>query len=934
MDIRLARAVVEALKTALFTRSGTSAAAMKDIDAAIAALLSGDTAELERAFDRLPVTATPWPVNEAALRAALADVVRGFGSLRGSGDRASLVPALASLARALEHVAKGYSAFLLCEVAYGLGEHATEDRFDLTQLQLQLASAEDASEFHLCTWRHAIEACRRALASRSGWLEAIDAIELALVLPIPQPDRQAEAMKALYSALRDAEKTKLESVLLAYWCQGPLESFDRAVLRDRLLRYLIAIDAVPAELDADVHAQDDLPWLRAAAATYCQPHVDDARLALAPPPERRVMPEIAWSDHTLQHVRYLDAVPLRRSLLVDEDRSSDTVMELVHELTHAHTLLGPLGWARTACRTAVLYLEMLLYDHAPGARPPHERPTWKDAPPLRTLAAPGGPSLVPLLCDAQLAALWRSKLLQAVWLPWLEGLAVYVELCCDPRGDPHGILAPHAALRSLVDLHLEALSGEAAEDWRRRLDAALTQAFDDFYGAAMKRNARLRHIGYLRSDHLPEVYLLGYLVVRSVVARWELQLGRPVAPMVAARLLLDATRNGSARALPRLASGLDGFEADAQHDLEAFVAGLAALPTQVLDRYLLPTESDDAPPRRHRWVDGAPVPIAAEGGAPVDDPQLRADHASLRQASVDVALRGPLASRLLEEADIAVATARHGPGIAQLFDTLHAQSSLVAVGRCKARVVVLDAARGQLLLCPRTFVGLGEPTGAPELNKTRYSIRMVELEGGAAELQRLQGECRRHRSARVLCTRVIDLVGLSDSPFAAPSTSYVHFGLGDWQLLSAGDTMRPVGPAFAAFTELVRLRVEPPGLMRDEVHTLDSPAFLLARLQGSLAQAPAAQRLAALDEARLALDSAAGLAARAFARPAAEIEAAATALVGTRAEHGAVADYLCGSQDAARVQRALATPLAPIAFDPATPSRVRAFTLPATGVTP
>ena len=51
-------------------------------------------------------------------------------------------------------------------------------------------------------------------------------------------------------------------------------------------------------------------------------------------------------------MRYLDAVPLRRSLLVDLDRTGDTVMELVHELTHAHTLLGPLGWARTACRSA------------------------------------------------------------------------------------------------------------------------------------------------------------------------------------------------------------------------------------------------------------------------------------------------------------------------------------------------------------------------------------------------------------------------------------------------------------------------------------------------------------------------------------------------------------------------------------------------------
>lgn len=122
--------------------------------------------------------------------------------------------------------------------------------------------------------------------------------------------------------------------------------------------------------------------------------------------------------------------------------------------------------------------------------------------------------------------------------------------------------------------------------------------------------------------------------------------------------------------------------------------------------------------------------------------------------------------------------------------------------------------------------------------------------------------------------------------------------------------------------------------MRDEARTLDRAAFLLARLQGGLTQGPAARRLSALDEGRLASDSAAGLAARAFARTAAELQSSATALIDAPAEHAAVADYLCGSDDAARVQRALATPLGPIAFDPAAASRVRAFTLPATGAMP
>ena len=76
------------------------------------------------------------------------------------------------------------------------------------------------------------------------------------------------------------------------------------------------------------------------------------------------------------------------------------------------------------------------------------------------------------------------------------------------------------------------------------------------------------------------------------------------------------------------------------------------------------------------------------------------------------------------------------------------------------------------------------------------------------------------------------------------------------------------------------------------------------------------------------------VAARFVVRPAELPVGILTALVGAPAEHAAVADYLCGSDDAARVQRALATPLGPIAFDPAAASRVRAFTLPATGAMP
>ena len=928
MDPRFALAVVEALKTALFTRSGDTPAAIRQVDRGLAALLTADVAAFEQAFDALPIAQASWPVNDVALRRALADVTRHFERKASVVDGAALATALFAAAQLLVPVAQGYSAFLLCEVVYMLGEDDDRDRVEATRLQLSLASPADESEFNLRAWRHAVEACRHSVARSAGWLEAIDAVELALLVPPPEVERQASVMKSLHRVLRTVAHTPLEALVLAYWCQGPLGAFDRETLGQWIRRYLGQIGDLPQGLDpASIAGEDVLLALRELAAIRSQLHIDEARLELTRSSQAAAPPEIAWSDHTLRHVRYLDAVPLRRSLLVDLDRTADTVMELVHELTHAYTLLGPLGWARTACRAAIVYLEMMLHDLSPDGRARPEGEDLLERAPRTSIDVPStGGALLDMVCDAQLTALWRSKVLQAAWLPWLEGLAVYVELTADPRDDPHGILAPHAALRSLVDLQGERRTGESLEDHSRRLNQALAEEFDSYYSAALGRNARLRHIGYLRSAHLPHVYLLGYLVVRSVVARWEKTLGRRVAPFVAARLLLDATRNGTLDAVPSFdADDLDEFEARARAGMQHFAARLAALPAGVLSEYLVPIASDDAPPRRHRWRDTVPLPMPPDEGTRADDPLLRTRHDAFRAATVDLALRGALFSATLEEQDLDAAIAARGPELLSLFDNLHAQSSLVAVGRCQTRVVVLDAARGRMMLAPRTYAGLGQPLADDDLNRMRYGVRVVNLAGGAGELQRLLDACRRHRSARVLCTRVIDMVGLVGTPMEAPCTSYVHFGLGDWQLLSVDDTMQPIDSRFARFASLVRLRVDPPALLSDEGRTLDDPAFMVGRLRGDLRDSEAACRLNALDVEGLARAHAADLAAAAFAQMPDAIDAAATELLGAPSEHPAVADYLTGHQGAARVQRALATTLGALVFDAGSLSRVRAF---------
>ena len=916
MAMRLSAAVRVAVQTALHALVAPQAAHL--VEAALLLFDAGEAAALRSLLGTLPLDTSAAAIDRATVIDALVGVAAFQRSIDQTADRATELQrahALFDLANALRTLPEGYSAYLLCEVAYGLTEKAGTPAVEIAELQLALASPANAREWHGCAWRCAIERCRDALAHKAGWLEAIDAFELAMNLEVPDQNLQAALLGKLHAVLDPANGSRIEALKPALVFQAPIGLVNPKTLGQLATSFLKGRGEVDLPGDND---PETLAALRAMAAASIQLHIDDVRLALAKAPG--FLPEISWSDHTLRHVQLVDAVPLQKSLIVDLDRSAGTLLELVHEVTHAYSLLGPLGWARTAYRAASQYLEMLLID-AEGARPLANQDEMRATPPLARVAA--ATPLARVLCDAQFAALLRSKTLQAVWMPWLEGLAVYVELLCDPRDDPLQIPTPHQAVRSLIDHRAERRPGESDAALQRRSEEELVERFESFCSKALKRTSRFRHIGYFRADRLPEVYALGYLVVRSVVAAWERALGERIAPVVAARLLLDATRNGTWAAVPPLDTAVETHEAACHAGLQAFVASLGALPAALLRAYFVPVEADQ-PGRAHAWVGGRPEPIDRHDIAAMQATPLTQTHAAMREAAVAVALRGgPVLRDFISEADFAAAAATHREPITGLFDLLHSQSSLLAVGRCQARVIVLDEAEARVAICPRTFAGLHAGTAVDDLAVPRYSTRFLTLAGGAAELQQLRAAFRTRRSARVLCTRVLDMVGLDETPYKAQNTSYMYFGLGDWRFVSAGDSMRPIGAEFKRFSNLLHLRIEPPALMRDEASTLDAADFLLQRIDPTVPRPQSAERLAALSVEGLARTSAVALAARAFAAPEAEIAAAVDTLVADRAEHGALADYLYGTDDLLKIARAAATPIGRLAFDPEALSGIR-----------
>ncbi len=814
----------------------------------------------------------------------------------------------------LSRVAEGYSAYVLCEVAYEMCHAEGLPAPAIARLQLELA-ARDSEEWHASAWRCAIEQCRDALARGSNWLEAIDAFELAMMLPVARQQLQGQLVDDLRLVLQNADATPLRVLKAALPFQAPKGIFKE----DYVLKLAVALlrargtDVALAEFKGD-EARASLYEL---GATMVQIHVDDERAALRP--ASRFSPEMSWTDHSLAHAQLVDAVPLQRSLIVDIDRSADTLVELLHEVTHAFTLLGPLGWARTAYRAATQYAEMMLIDLQGGTRAGRSLDELEATPPLAAITAVNGLSAG--LCDVQFAAQYRSKVLQAVWTPWLEGLAVYAELLCDPVEDETQMFAPLLAIRSLVDPVYSRRSDESEDEAKRRYWGELHAQFEAFCSGAIKRTSRLRHLGYLKSRSTPGVYLLGYLLVRSIISRWELSLGTRLPPAIAIRLLLDATRNGSWDALPPVDADLDDFEPQCQARLSRFVAMVAALPASFLRDYFRPLEDGQAH-RRYSWAGGVPVPIDlsqpdAEAGTP-----LLAAHLQARAAAVRIAVRGPHFESMLAEDYFVEAETLHGPSVEALFDRLHAQSSLVAVGRCETRLVILDEARARVAFCPRTFAGLLGSEDANDLAVARYSIRVVELPGGRAGLQALRTAVRQRGSARVRCTRLVDMVGLAGTPLEMANTSYVYFGLGDWRLISTNDTMRSIGPGFDRFENLARLRVEPPVLMQDEHLSLANAAWLVGRANDAIAALPSARLLAGFDAEACALRSATQSGAQALACDEAALSAAVADLIADTSRHGAIADFLSSHGKLAR-DKALSTDLGPLAFDISAPSGIR-----------
>jgi hypothetical protein len=513
--------------TAIYRISSASVSDRTEVGDGLMRLRAGDTGAIASLIATADRMAAPDP-RLSPLRRAVTSLGPHLTALSAPTvtprTRQTAASAMAAVARAVEELHLPDEAYNLYESSYSIGVTCGARALPVARKLRELSKPDRQDQLRTSLWREAIEQLRESLATSTEWIEAIDRVELALTLPVANPLLQQQLYEQLMSVVTTAEHSPIAELAFIVPVQAPRQVVDTQTRR-RVGALLgsarLGAPPTPKGVSTD-----------ATAAILAQTRVDDLRIKLLGVPPVRA--SLSWRDLTLTHRQLTAAVPLGRSLTADVDRTGNFALTLVHELGHAYCLLGPVGWAFAALYAGIEHIE-------------------------RAAAACSANETARLfeLRERQLSLALRCAALSAVWRPWLEGVSLYLELLCDPTESQGQILAPFAALRSLIDLDVPFTDGESTDEWAERFAARLTEEFEGFYGNALRKHSRRHHVDSLAVSSNPDrlIYLSGYLLARSLAARWRDVVGRPITHVQAARLILDATRNGTFEAIPPLSKG-------------------------------------------------------------------------------------------------------------------------------------------------------------------------------------------------------------------------------------------------------------------------------------------------------------------------------------------------------------------------------------------
>ncbi|QJW37138.1 hypothetical protein [Cellulosimicrobium protaetiae] len=412
---------------------------------------------------------------------------------------------------------------------------------------------------------HDEDVARLALAWRARGLSLVDPSardDLALWDAVESACRYRPTAEPAATAAATEVRAVLDSVGTVRDL-GP--TYTLAFLRDPAAS--AALDRLRPLVDPVWQFDADALQSTMAALQGISTEFDERRLLLIPPPERSVATADidAWS---IDHHAFRSAVPFSTGFR-RESAQADIVLTLGHELVHIDSAYGWLGTAVSALRTAATADEVLHHVRLSGEGTP-------DPEVVGGLASLEPEAVLLPFVERQLELVVKARILRDVWTPWLEGVAVFGELACDPTTDTERTTSFGGPLVHLVDRVWDPAHDPPVEEWYAARHGEAEQLYADALGGLAAHRLRT----YLGRSH--SRYLAGYLAVRGVVAAWRAQ--RDLGGIEAYQSLLGATRATTRHALPDLSLPLEEFEERAVALMTEWVGRTAALDDRAIAR--------------------------------------------------------------------------------------------------------------------------------------------------------------------------------------------------------------------------------------------------------------------------------------------------------------------------------------------------------------
>jgi hypothetical protein len=174
----------------------------------------------------------------------------------------------------------------------------------------------------------------------------------------------------------------------------------------------------------------------------------------------------------------------------------------------------------------------------------------------------------------------KIQLIERLWAPWFEGLAVFGEHAADPRED----IDRYSPVVSVVGNLFDTLTPNEAEEQKISTREAVARRWaraEALLGEAQAQEGPFRLAAYFGAQH--SKYLAGYLAVRSVVAAWRARLGQPLSGAKAFAMLLHATRYSGTKLVPASDLPLAEFHQQLVENQLRWLREISSVPKEDLD---------------------------------------------------------------------------------------------------------------------------------------------------------------------------------------------------------------------------------------------------------------------------------------------------------------------------------------------------------------